>query len=232
MRYREFTIIHKEHAAHDTYVIRLKPQNPADMYDFRPGQHAYLKFGNEVNNNEGHPFSIASSPTEKEYVEFCVKILGDWTAHFVKVQIGDPVAVSDPAGTFIWNGSIRHAVFIAGGVGISPFMSMLRYITDKGGNPDITLIWGNRDQNALVYEDELRAMQQKFSINLVHVFSHLQENSDWKGYRGFVTKDIIRQVTDLTKNPVFFLNGPPIFITHTKEELKALIVPDDHVRTE
>ena len=232
MKYREFNIIHKEHVAHDTYIIKLQLQNPSEAYDFKPGQHAYLKFGSYVNNNEGHPFSIASSPDTKEYVEFCIKILGDWTGHFVNAKIGDPVAVSDPAGTFIWDNTIKNAIFIAGGVGVSPFMSILRYIDSKGDTPNITLIWGNRDLEALVYGKELETIKQRLSMNIVHVFSHLPQDSDWKGYRGFITKDILQMECNLSIKPIFFLNGPPVFITHTKKGLEELGVADDHIRTE
>ena len=232
MKYREFKIIYKEHVAHDTYIIRLQLQNPSETYDFNPGQHAYLKFGSDVNNNEGHPFSIASSPDTKEYIEFCIKILGDWTGHFVNAKIGDPVAVSEPTGTFIWDNTITHACFMIGGVGVSPFMSMLRYIATTGKTPKITLIWGNRDEKALVYEEELKHIVERIGLRVVHVFSHLDEKSTWKGYRGFINESIVAKEVDLTVKPIFFLNGPPIFITHAQQILHNLGVSPDHIRTE
>lgn len=200
--------------------------------DFQPGQYVFLKNPKSVTPDEEHPFSLASSPTNKNYLEFCIKLLGDWTSELTELTSGDTIMISDPQGSFVWDNATNYAAFMLGGVGISPIMSMLRYIADTNQKPKIIMLYGNRNHEYIAYAKELDSLKTKLDLKVVYVFSHLPEHDPWKGYRGFITQAMVKAEVDLSKHPVFFVIGPPIFLEHMQNELRDLTIPDSNYRTE
>jgi ferredoxin-NADP reductase len=239
MSMRKFTIIYKKKENNDTFIIRARPTDKEAIAQFSAGQYVMILDTASSYPTELHPFSIASSPANPDYLEFSIRAVGHWTTEFVKKEPGDDIDISEPEGSFIWHNNITSAVFLIGGLGISPVMSMLRYIQDTGQNPELVLIYGNRDLESVVYKEELGKLQKMLNLKVVDVFSHLPENHPWtalpagrQGYRGFITEKVITDVTNTAGNPVFFVIGPPVFIDHMHKELHALHIPEENFRTE
>lgn len=232
MQYFEFIITDKQLEVDETYIVKLKPKEGAVPFKFSPGNYVFLK-NPEYLPDEQHPFSIASSPIDDKQLAFCIKIYGDWTREFVNKNIGDTVLVSEPQGNFVWDDTDSYAVFLLGGIGISPIMSMLRYMYGTDQAPTITMIYGNRTPETIAYNSELKELEEKMPhFNVVHVFSHIDADHPWQGYRGFVTDEIVKNEVDLDKKPTFYIIGPPIFIDKMVQVLDILQVPMEKIKTE
>src|SRR5690606_20330356 len=117
----------------DSWTLRLLPRGHDGM-DFRPGQFAWLSLGDSPWTMQQHPFSMTSSADEEGAVEFTIKALGDFTSTIQDVEAGSRAWLEGPYGVFTWKPGQcpEGAVFITGGVGITPVMSMLRTARDRG----------------------------------------------------------------------------------------------------
>lgn len=231
MHYTNFTIVFNEQILRDTFIFRLSPEKNNEL-DFLPGQYVFLK-NQFYKPDEPHPFSIASSPLEKKYLEFCIKTYGDWTEKISELTNGTIMQVSEAQGNFVWDKDIQHAVYLLGGLGISPIMSMLRTIALTDKKPQsLTILYGNRTPDTIAYHEELKKLTEVLPLNIVHIFSHLEDTDPWTGYRGFITENIIRNEADLASHPTFFVVGPPIFIEKMLKILADLSVPKDKIKQE
>lgn len=232
MQFFEFIITDRQFEVDETYIVKLNPKEGAIPFKFNPGNYVFLKNPKYL-PDEPHPFSIASSPINDRQLEFCIKVYGDWTEEFMNHDIGDTILVSEPQGNFVWNNGDFYAVFLLGGIGISPIMSMLRYIYGTDQSPKITMIYGNRTPETIAYTNELKELENKMpKFNIVHVFSDIDNDHPWKGYRGFLTGEIVNKEVDLDKSPTFYTIGPPIFIDKMVQALEALNVPIEKIKTE
>lgn len=221
MQFLDYIITEKTVQTDDIFTIVVKPINSNRVFDFNPGQFAHIKNPLFENQNESHPFSITSSPQTTDKLEFCIRSCGDWTNDFAKLSQGAKLQIAGPFGKFIWDDSLINAVFLAGGVGIAPIISMLRTIMIRKTNFNLLLIYGNRTEKTIVYRKELGELGKKInSLRIVHVLSEIPVNDPWDGYRGFVTPGIIKKEVNLSLSPTFFICGPPIFITKMKDLLR------------
>lgn len=180
-----------------------------------------------TNPSESHAFSIASTP-KKQYFEFCIRSYGDWTRALHGKKEGEMLQIAGPFGNFIWKEQMNPVVFMAGGVGISPFYSILTSIMENNLSPSVTLLYGSRTPDTILYRKELETLERKLPhLTLVHVLSDVPSTDMWKEYRGFVTEEIIKKElpTQDVASLHFFISGPPIFIEKMRALLKNLGVP-------
>ncbi len=197
----------------DTFILQVKPITTS-FVPFIPGQYCKMKNPTYTNPQEEHIFSIASSPTNHHYLEFYIRIYGMWTKTLSKAKVGDTLSIAYPFGKFLFDEKTdRNAVFLVGGVGISPIMSMLRYIYEKVFQGNFILLYGNRTPETIGYKQELGFLAQKIQkLYIVDIFSDLSPTDPWQGYRGFITKEIIEKEINFSLKPTFFIIGPPVFI--------------------
>jgi len=234
MKYYPSVILSKKYEVEGTFIFRCALKRDNNALSYLPGQYVYLANPTYKNPWEAHPFSIASSPTQKKYLEFCIKVYGPWTQELSKKKIGDSLYISQNTGNFIWNSDISHAAFLLGGIGISPIMSMLRFIAESNKQPSsITMLYGNRTPDTIAYKRELELLQDIIqNFNILHIFSDLSGNHSGQGYHGFITEDIIKKEINLRKKPTFFMVGPPIFLQKMKSILQDLTIRKDKIKSE
>lgn len=226
----QVTLYRKEKILPDTYLFLVK-LSANESISFSSGQYVYIK-NPEYNKDESHPFSIVSSPLEKKHLEFCIKVHGNWTKALAKAKKGHLLEISKPIGNFTWDDSIQNAVFLLGGIGISPVMSILTTLQETGQKPRLTLLYGNRTPKNIAYKKELEVISRKLPLKIIHIFSHLPINSSWKGHRGFITKEIIEKEVRISKNLTWFVIGPPIFIGKMVTILENLHISKEKIKTE
>lgn len=231
MNYSQFILQKRTFLFNDTFLLYLRPTH-GKVFHFSPGQYITLKNPFYLSHEE-HPFSIASSPETQNAIELCIKVYGDWTHHLMQFPEGRQLFVSQPMGNFIWKNNLSHAVFLLGGIGISPIMSMLRFLKGSKYKPkSITMFYGNRTIDTVAYRNELMKLQQSLPLKIVNIYSHLSDNHPWQGYRGFITDEIIKKEVDISVPHTFFIVGPPIFIEKMQHILKDFSTPQENIKLE
>ena len=228
----EYILVDKKQELTDTCIYTLIPKNKKG-FDFTAGQYTLIRNPSYEKPEEDHAFSIASSPARKDHLEFCIKIHGTWTKALSELPLGQSLFVAKPRGKFVWADTISYAVFLLGGTGISPVMSILRTMQQTRQKPKITMFYGNRTPDTIAYKIELEQLQKALpGLSIIHVFSHLPGDLYWEGYRGFMTAEIITNEVDMTLKPTFFTIGPPIFTEKMVAILHNLSISDTDIKVE
>lgn len=205
-------------------------------FDFLPGQFLQVEVTPEGGKTARRSYTIASSPTQRAYVELTVKreeqgVVSRYLHD--TVAAGDLLNVSGPFGAFTFTGTDAESiVLIAGGVGITPMMSVLRYLTDTAWKGEIFFLYGARSTEEFVFRDEIERLERRFP-NL-HVIAAMQRSAGttWLGPEGTITKDMITAaVPDIAKRRIH-LCGPPGMMAAMRAQLAELGVPEAQLHTE
>lgn len=200
---------------------------------FAPGQFAWLSLGASPFAMREHPFSIASSAERAQRLELSIKELGDFTRTIKDVKPGTTAWLQAPYGTF---GVDQYPqapgyVFVAGGVGIAPIMSMLRTLADRGERRPLVLFYGNRVWDRVAFREELEALSEKLNLRVVHTL--IEPPADWQGERGFVTREVLeRNLPPNRAELEYFMCGPTPMTRGVERSLAELDVPAARVHSE
>lgn len=220
----------------DVKTFRLKEPSGADVpFEFKPGQ--FLTVTVEVQGKKiSRSYTIASAPTRRDHVEITVKREehGEVSRHLHDaISVGDPLEISGPAGVFTFNGDeAGDIVLIAGGVGITPMMSVIRTLTDRAWTGEIHLLYGARTTRDFIFRDELEYLQRRHANLHVVATMRRAEGTSWMGPEGVITKDFIaRSVPEIARRRIH-LCGPPPMMAAVKTALAELGVPPANIRTE
>ena len=217
-------------------TLRLVPTDGGALpFDFLPGQ--FLTVAVEpAGKTVKRSYTIASSPTVRDYIEITVKR----EEHGVVSRIlhedvgeGDTLDISAPFGKFTFTGvEAESIVLIGGGVGITPLMSVVRYLTDRGWRNPIHLLYCCRTTKDFIYQEELEYLQRR-NPNLAVVATMTRESGTvWMGPTGRLTPELISSsVPDLERQRVHIC-GPGPMMDAVKGMLTELGVPASHVFTE
>jgi len=220
-------------------VLTFRLADPAAdrlPFDFLPGQFLQVEVEPSGAKPARRSYTIASSPTQRAYVELTVKReeQGIVSRHLHDhVAVGDLLKTIGPFGAFTFTGTDADSiVLIAGGVGITPMMSVLRYLTDTAWAGDIFFLYGARSTEEFVFREELERLERHFS-NL-HVMAAMQRSPGtiWLGPEGPITRQMLRDaVPDIARRRIHMC-GPPAMMAAMRTELAALGVPEAQLHTE
>jgi ferredoxin-NADP reductase len=211
---------------HDTWSLHFEGRR----IDYQPGQFLMVWLIRNGRVSEPHPFTISSSPT-KDRLSISVKSVGDFTSTIRDTKPTDRAYIDAPYGAFSFlNHDAQNLVFIAGGIGITPFMSMLRYMADKGLDRTVLLIWGNKAERDIAFRDELDNMVAEMSsLRVEHVMSG---QDDWPGEKGYVDAALLSKHLQDVENPQVFVCGPPVMMAKVIAALRELGVPKQRIHYE
>jgi predicted ferric reductase len=203
-------------------------------FEFNPGQFAWLSTGHPL-RTEHHPISIASSAElgPDRIVEFGIRDLGDWSGRTVPaIAPGATMYVNGPFGAFSLDREPGQGfVLIGGGIGITPLRSMIVTMRDRGDVRPVILFYGARNREAVVYHDELEALRQQMSLQIVWVFE--RPEADWTGERGYIDAALLkRHLPPQFKRYQYFMCGPTPMMDAVEEHLAAIGVPRARVHSE
>ena len=180
-------------------------------FQFAPGQFQFLRLHRADVPAEEHPFSIASSPTESGRISLTIKESGDFTAGIGRVRPGDRATVQGPFGRFshTLHPDEGELVFVAAGVGITPFMSMLRYMRDRGERRSVRLVYASRSPADVIFGDELRAIEEGDvpRLRVIHVLATAP--ASWAGETGRLDADRLAHLCGGVEGRSFYLCCPP-----------------------
>ena len=217
-----------------TKTFRLVSQNNY-LPPFQAGQ--YIALFLEVSGiRTSRPFSISSPPNQTGYYDITVRRVenGLVSNHLLdNVKKGDTFESSGPSGTFVYNPIVHDStmVCIAGGSGITPFMSMIREITDRGLDRTVYLFYGNKDLNDIIFHGELTRMSNNFS-NFFYIPVIENASEDYTGVCGLISSQILKKTLKDLSNKSFFLCGPKGLYDFCLPALDSLDVPNRKIRQE
>ncbi len=222
------------HETESTKTFRLV-SSTRPLPPFQAGQ--YINLFVEVDGvRTSRPYSISSPPSQTAYYDITVRRVAEGfvsTYLLDEVKVGDIFQSTSPSGQFYHNPLFHgeNLVFLAGGSGITPFMSMIREITDRGLNRQVQLIYGNRINDDIIFNKEME--ERSACCDNVTVHSVLSEPADgYNGLSGFITAELIKERVGNLDDKMFYVCGPAAMYTFVLGELKKLGIPKRKIRME
>ncbi len=206
----------------DVTEITLKPLS---NFIYQAGQFVFISFEDEYLGQESHPFSFVSAPSGDQ-IKIAVKNLGDYTVNAHKIKIGTKAKVEGPFGIFNYQNSYhRNQIWVAGGIGITPFMSMAEDLVIKNEDFNVDLFYAVNEAEDAVYWDKLIALSEK-SGGKLKVYLH---NFDEKG---FLSAEYIGQALGGLNEKDIFICGPPKMMQMLKEQFTSAQIDKRFVHSE
>ena len=208
----------------DTTTLVMQPDGHAG-FRFRPGQFGWLNLWGSPFRITAHPFSFSSSAEAADgRVEMSIRKLGDFTNAIHEVPVGQRVYLDGPYGAFTIGNPADMHVLIAGGVGITPMMSMIRTLADRGDKRPVVLVYGSKDWDSITFRDELEALKARLDLTIVHVLS--KPPAGWTGEQGFITAEMFkRHLPPPYADHEYFICGPGPMMDAIERVLGELAVP-------
>jgi ferredoxin-NADP reductase len=211
-------------------------EKPAD-FEFKPGQFVEINVvhpDEPVKKRSSRELSIVSAPHEDELV-FAMRLRGSpFKRTLSDTKIGDVVVMDGPFGAFLLQSDfLRPAVFLAGGIGITPFMSMLRHVAHHKLPHEIYLFYSNHTVEDAVYLDELEGHERENpNLTFIPTLTDMTAGESWEGMTGRINGEmLLKWLPDLQK-PVFYIAGSAAMVAAMKKLLNDVGVNSDSIRME
>ncbi len=215
----------------DAWSVTLRPDGHRGLR-FLPGQFAWLKFSVSPYAVREHPFSFASSAAAPQTLSFAIKSLGDFTSRVGELEVGTRAYVDGPYGAFSYTRSEGAGfVFVAGGVGITPILSMLRTLADVEDPRPMTVIYANRTIDDVIFHDELDELAERLDLRIVRVLE--EPPNGWAGETGVVSAELLDAFLPRRPNRhAYFLCGPVPMMEAAEQHLHTRHVPAERINLE
>jgi ferredoxin-NADP reductase len=202
--------------------------------DFKPGQYFWVTLLDPPYEDEKGPrrhISVVTSPNERGVLGLCTRLRDSaFKRSLAELPIGAEVDVEEPKGTFLLpEDTDQPYVFIAGGIGITVFRCMLRYIAEEHLPYRVTLIYSNRDRESAAFLDELHELEQA-NPNLRVVLT-MTDDPDWDGEKRRIDAEFLRDHLGEELNSfTYLIAGPPAMVEGVVGTLEAAGVPEERIR--
>ena len=211
---------------------------PGRKFAFAPGQYMEWTLGHKDPDTRGNRryFTIASAPTEAN-LRLGVKFYPESSTYkqsMLEMEMDDEIVAAQIAGDFTLPEDRRQRlVFIAGGIGITPYRSMLKHMLDTRQKRPITVFYSNKSIQDIVYKDVLDQAQRELGVRVIYTITDtINFPASWKGKVGRINETMIQQeVPDFT-NCMYYVSGPNAMVDSIKAVLHHLHVPADHIKTD
>jgi len=217
------------------WALKFSSNDGREVPNYQPGQYCYLTI--KTLGREAHPFSFISNPLQKDSFTLSIKNVGDYTSNIGKVNVGDIAYIDGPYGIFNHLGKDgEELVFIAGGMGIAPYLSMLHYIKETDRSRKISLIWGVRSQSDMIFSSELEQFKKDMpNLSVVHILSH---DDSWAEECGFIDREKLDKYGSCEspdveeQNKSYFVCGPKPMTHLVLRALREMKVSKSNIHSE
>jgi len=232
LRRRPFVVQAVREEAKDVWTLELAPQHGAFIPAYLPGQYQYLTLQRSGERGEEHPYTLSSSPTQEGVLCSTIKASGDFTRTIGRTKPGDTVLVEAPFGRFscLLYPEEQELVFLAGGIGITPMLSMMRFLRDTGSTQKVLLLYSNSTAEDIAFRDELRDMESGLSLE-THLFLS-KPPKDWTGESGRIDGATLHRLVGEGANRGFYICGPGAFISSMTSLLRESGVANERIHFE
>lgn len=221
---------------HNVCTLTLVPPAGRVIDDYQPGQFHFvtLQRGRGLPIEEHH-WTISSSPARRESIASTIKESGDFTRTIRQTLPGDTALLEGPFGRFSYTlyPEDQDFVFIAGGIGITPLMGMLRHMRDTAQDANVLLLYANRSEKDIVFRSELAEMAAEGAprLDVVHIIS--DPDPGWQGEAGRLDQaKLARLVGTEIKGKTFYVCAPPKMTESVIKGLRFVGAPYSRIRTE
>jgi ferredoxin-NADP reductase/Na+-translocating ferredoxin:NAD+ oxidoreductase RnfD subunit len=205
---------------------------------FRPGQYLEWTLPHDGPDNRGvrRYLTIASSPAER-VIRVGVRFSPEsstFKKRLLAMKRNDKLFAGHLAGSFVLPDDPKEKlVFIAGGIGVTPFASMIRDLLSRGERRPITVLFGNLTASDIAYKELLDQAEAELDIRTVHVLSDVRKlPSDWTGRTGFIDERVIAEEVPDYRERTFYISGPPLMVKACRKALRHLGVGRNCIRVD
>jgi ferredoxin-NADP reductase len=223
------TVAEKRKVAKGTLLVLLA----VDGYPaYTPGHYFWVELPDRGHQDEKglrRHISLVTSPTEEGVVGLATRLRDSaFKRTLAELELGDEVEVEEPKGSFLLpeDTSVDY-VFVAGGIGITVFRSMLRYIADEELPYRVTLVYSNRDRESAPFLDELEELERR--IDGLRVVLTMTEQEGWEGETRQLDADVLGELLGGLDDKQFLVAGPAPMAKGVSESLLAAGLPESSV---
>jgi len=222
------SVAEKREVAKGTLLLRFAVEG---YPDYRPGAYFWVELPDRGHQDEKglrRHISLVTSPTERGVVGLATRVRDTaFKRTLAELEVGDEVEVEEPKGSFLLpEDTSQEYVFVAGGIGITVFRSMLRYIADTGDPYRVTLVYSNRDRESAAFLDELEELEGR--IEGLRVVLTMTDEPGWEGETRHLDADVLDELVGL-EGRTFLVAGPPGMAEAVADSLRAAGLPDERV---
>jgi ferredoxin-NADP reductase len=206
--------------------------------NFKPGQYMEWTLPHQKPDSRGNRryFTLASAPTE-DNIRLGVKFYRKGSSYkraMLAMDARTPIAAGQLGGDFVLpNDRSQKLVFIAGGIGITPYRSMVKYMLDTNDRRNVTMLYSERNAQGLAYTDVFAAAERKLGIKVVYTLTDSKAAPpNWRGKTGYISARMLAAEVPDYKERLFYVSGPQSMVTTIKNELRGLGVAHHHIKTD
>lgn len=231
---RPWSVVEVREEGPAVWTVTIEPDGHDGM-GMRAGQFAWLALDQPPWHIDVHPYSFSSSEAEAERtgrVSFTIKELGDFTSRVGEIPVGTRAYLDGPYGNFVLAPDATAAVFVVGGIGMTPALSILRTMRDRGDRRPAWMIYGAPRPAEIIARDELEQLSERGTLDLTFVVEDADDK--WAGERGVITHDLLRRtLPDLSDEGVqVFCCGPEPMMDAVLPALRQLGTDARRIRAE
>jgi predicted ferric reductase len=203
-------------------IVGIEMESKDKVMKFQPGQFVFASFISSGISAEIHPFTISSAPAETN-LKLIIKSLGDYTNKLKELKIGEMAMLEGPFGRFSYKNYLnKNQIWIAGGVGITPFISMAKSLEDDSYKID--LYYCTKEKSEAVMLDEL--------LKISSIYKNFKIIPWYSGEQGHISGQKVSELSRSVANKEIFLCGPIIFMTNLRKQFLELKVSRRNIHRE
>lgn len=221
----------------NTLLLTIAPKRKRDALVFYPGQYAAIGFKRYGRPSPMRCFSIVSSPNQPDAVQFAMRIQGDFTTSVSRLNKGDTVFLHGPFGDFTIDERYdKNIILLAGGIGVTPFISMARYAADTNLQIPMTLLYSCSYPNDIPFMDELVELEERnprFQVAFFITKGQVERVPNARHLQGRIDHERLRQLTGGQYDKfTYFICGPKQFTKSLSDTLQKSNVASERIITE
>lgn len=238
----ELTFLKKEKISKDAFSFYfdrvhvergLGKRSSSEKFDFKPGQYLklYLSIENPDARGTSRYFTISSSPSDKDFITISTRIIkSSFKLKLNSLIPGEKIRAFGPIGYFDFNQkSKKQNIFVSGGMGITPFHSILKFVDSKKIDPNIVLIASFSIEEEVIFYDELKNIESRNS-NIKVIYTLTKDKNLNKGFEnGRINEQKITKYSKNYKKAKYFIVGPEIFEQSMFEVIKGMGIKEEEI---
>lgn len=179
-------------------------------------------------------FTLSSAPHEDDLIITTRMTGSGFKKTLFEIEAGQELEFIGPMGELVLKENVERAIFLAGGIGITPFRSMICDAEQKNLSIPLTLLSANRNFQLIVYHDYFEKMADRYDFfQYIPTLTRLtEEEQSWKGERGYIDASFLKRYIDDISSPDYYLCGPPRMVNSVMQVLNNIEIPEERIHSE